>query len=121
MNKSALSAITLGIILLTVLQGLLPSSPLKGEALTWISASVLLSIGVLTATQQYFNSSIDNVSIYKTAALLALGVLGAINHFTNTVPISEVYAQWARFILSVLIAVVNTYSETFFPQTKTQS
>jgi hypothetical protein len=118
MNKSALSAISLGIILLTVLQGILPTSPLKGDALTWASASILLTLSVLTATQQYFNNCIDNAAIYKTAAITFIAILGAINHFTNTVPLSESLAQWLRFSISALIAVLNTYSETFFPTTK---
>jgi len=118
MNKSALSAISLGIILLTVLQGILPTSPLKGDELTWASASILLALSVLTATQQYYNKMVDNTSMYKTAALFAVAVLGAVNHFTNTIPISELAAQWCRFALSASIAVVNTYSETFFPAQK---
>ena len=115
MNKNALAAINMLIIMLSVIQGLLPTSPIHGQLLVWFSALLILASAVLTGLQQFYNSEINNKSIYQTASLFAVAVLGAINHFTQTVPIPEIYEQWLRFGLTASIAVVNTYSQTFFP------
>ena len=118
MNKAALSFISAVILCLSVIQGFLPSAPLSASILVWVSAAIIFVTGILTAIQQYYNNNIDNKSIYQTAALLILGILGAINHFTQSVPIPPAVDQWLRFGFTVCIAVVNTYSETYFPANK---
>jgi len=118
-TKQTLQAISLAAVLLTILQGIIPTAPINDLYIkTIFSACIMFAVSILTAYYQFASGEIDNKALIPTAIVFALAVLGSFNEFINVIHIPIVAGQWIRFIITVITAMLNVTSKQFYPQAK---
>lgn len=111
-----LKLVTALVLMLTVIQGLVPSLPIVDVGLkTMLSAIFMFLVQAMTAWRQHVNSLISTTAEKFTLGMFILAALGGLNDFFNVIQISETAGQWIRFSITAATAVINLISPIVWP------
>jgi hypothetical protein len=107
---------TLLVLLLTTVQGLLPTMPIANpQTITIVSAVLIFLVSSLTALKQWLSVEIANNALKSTLVIAILAILGGANDLFNVIPVSQVANQWIRFTITGLMAFINLASKVMYP------
>lgn len=121
-KTNAIGVITIIVLLLTTLQGLIPTIPITNETtITIFSAVILFVVNGLTLIKNYLSIEINNVANKAALILLIVAILGGLNDLFGVISFSDTVSQWLRFGLTFVIAFLNLAAKLLFPTPETKS
>lgn len=123
MTRSTATRWLTGIVVaLSVVQPLMVSAPISSSISKAIISAILMFLVVaLTAWKQALSVEISNNSLWPTIIIAIIATLGAANNLINAIPISAAFTQWAQYSITLLTALLNVMSKTFFPSPESAS
>ena len=95
---------------------LTPQAPHLSEMTTKIVLGTILMLTVIaTALRQFYSVSVDNNALNITWIVLAVTIIGGVCDFIGVLPISENTSTWLKFILTLVVTILNALSKVLWP------
>lgn len=116
--KQLAKLFTFLVLVLTTAQGFVPSMPIDDpQTLKYISGGLLFAVSVLTTWKQFALDEISNKSLIPTLIVAVVATLAGVLDLLGKLPVDAHTAQWLRFGITFITAILNISSKTFFPGT----
>ena len=113
--KNLLIFCTYLVIILSAVQGFVPSMPVSNpNTLKYVSAVILCLTILATAWKQFASAEISNASLIPTLLVALTATIGGITDLAGKLPFDAHTAQWIRFGLTAFTAILNVFSSTAF-------
>lgn len=122
-NSRILRIISILVLMLTTFQFLIPEMPVTDTSkITIVSAVTMFLVTVLTYIKNWLSDAVAKSAQWATTIIVAIAVAGAVNEYLlPVIKFSSSTAQWIRFCITLLIALLNVLAKELFPNTPLKS